>query len=155
MCRPNILFPVLLVATTLSISAPPASAQSDAGAPSDEAWGLEEAYWRHRKANDVDSFRTLWHPRALGWPSGEAPPVSMEQLIKWAFSLGDIVDYQLTREAVEVFRDTATTYYSVLYTAELRGQRTTRRTRITHALIKSAGRWQIVGGMAAELPIQQ
>lgn len=31
------------------------------------AWQLEEAYWQHVKANDLDGYRTLWDERFVGW----------------------------------------------------------------------------------------
>ena len=119
-------------------------------------WKMEETYWVYRQTNDEAKFRTLWHPKAVGWPANETHPVTpptLGSLGRGMGQLGRVTSYELTEEAVEVFDNTAITHYRVLFTTEKDGKRTSHSMRITHTWMKSGTTWQIVGGMSADLPL--
>lgn len=120
-----------------------------------QVWQLENAYWQDVKANDLEKYRALWHENFLGWPFVSAAPVRKDHITDWITSNTSkgikLQSYSIEQLAIQVTGDLAVDYYRVKATwadsagAEARSD----RIRITHTWIRTAGTWQIIGGMSS------
>jgi ketosteroid isomerase-like protein len=137
-----------------------AFAASIAGSPAPQAaaderaiWDLERAYWRYVEANDLGSYRNLWHEAFLGWPSVSPAPVHKDHITDWitsqtskglAFKSGELkpAGIQVTGDVVVVF------YWMTYGWVDKQGQGELRTIRITHTWLRSGKKWQIIGGMS-------
>ena len=52
-------------------------------ADEEKVWSLEKSYWEYVKANDLQTYRTLWHTDFVGWPTMSAEPVRKEHITGW------------------------------------------------------------------------
>lgn len=55
------------VAVLVTLLASGVTAQEMSSAQRD-VWLLEESYWRYVTANDIESYKSLWHEDFVGWP---------------------------------------------------------------------------------------
>ena len=96
------------VAVLLTLLASGVTAQEMSNAQRD-VWLLEEAYWRYVTANDIESYKSLWHKDFVGWPGGAPAPVGDANIADWIGEMhGDSTrryDYALRRIAVVPFGD--------------------------------------------------
>jgi hypothetical protein len=46
----------------------------------EKVWSLGKAYWEYVKANDLQTYRTLWHADFLGWPTMNPEPVRKDHI---------------------------------------------------------------------------
>jgi hypothetical protein len=125
----------------------------------DEAavWRLEEDYWKYVKAMDLDSYRTLWDERFVGWPSFSPLPLGKDRIGEWIPPLhqdpAKVFDYELKREAVRSFGDVVVAHY--LYKSIHRDAKSgavvdeSKWNRITHTWQRRGSTFQIVTGMSA------
>lgn len=144
---------VLVVVSSLHLSL------AQGNAAEEEVWKLEEAYWKYVKANDLQSYRSLWHERFVGWPSIEKAPVEKSKIGGWIISRTEkgqsLRSYELRRQAVRQIGDVVVVHYLVTYVwvdkaGKLDGDG--QWSRITHTWVKAGGKWQIVTGMSAVVP---
>ena len=49
-------------------------------ADEEKVWSLEKSYREYVKANDLQTYRTLWHTDFVGWPTMSAEPVRKEHI---------------------------------------------------------------------------
>jgi ketosteroid isomerase-like protein len=120
----------------------------------DKVWSSEEAYWQYVKANDLESYRSLWREDFLGWPFSSPEPARKVQITKWITAhtdKGESLDsYHLERLPVQVSGDIATTTYRVQATWLGKGKTQTDSVRIIHTWHReSDGTWKIISGMSA------
>ena len=135
-----------------------ASAQPLSEAQQD-VWRLEEAYWDYVAANDIEGFKSLWHPDFVGWPGGAPAPVGVANIADWIEELhrdpARRYDYELRRVAVVPFGDDVmVTYYGQADYFILVGSGERRLDgywKLTHTWKRDGDHWQIIGGMASEL----
>jgi ketosteroid isomerase-like protein len=143
-----------LLSVLLLLCAMPALTQQQS-ADGEKVWWLEETYWRDVKANDLDHYRSLWHPNFLGWPSVSPEPLRKAQITKWITdhnSKGEsLKSYELERLILQQTNALVTTTYRVrLVWADKNGAGSPQTTRIIHTWVKgSHGQWQIISGMSA------
>lgn len=52
-------------------------------ADEDAVWKLEHSYWEYVKAQDVASYKALWHENFVGWPSFSPRPVRKDHVADW------------------------------------------------------------------------
>ena len=71
---------VVVVLLTLVVSGVNAQETSDAQR---DVWLLEEAYWSYVAANDIESYKSLWHKDFVGWPGGAPAPVGDANIADW------------------------------------------------------------------------
>lgn len=126
---------------------------------SDEAavWHLEEAYWQYVKANDLDSYRTLWDENFVGWPSFAERPLGKANIADWIPPLHEdparLFDFRLQKEAVRAFGDSVVAHYLVWESWRDAGTGAVVKEdapiRITHTWQRRGDSWQIVTGMSA------
>src|SRR5215470_3501479 len=116
-------------------------------------WDLEQKYWRYVEANDLDSYRSLWHTDFVGWPGVSAAPVRKDHITDWITAQtgqGRKFEFvELKPAAIQMHGDLAVVYYWSTYKwVDKSGAGTARRTRVTHTWVKNGKDWQIVGGMS-------
>ena len=144
----------ILLSALLVLCAIPAFAQKQS-ADGEKVWSLEETYWKDVKANDLDHYRSLWHPNFLGWPSVSPEPLRKTQITKWITdhsSKGEsLKSYELERLVLQQTNDLITTTYRVrLVWIGKNGAGSPQTTRIIHTWVKGPnGQWQIISGMSA------
>ena len=140
----------ILVGTLLSsvlLAAPPS-------ADAEKVWSLEEAYWKHVKANDLVPYIALWHRDFLGWLSVNSGPVRKDQITGWITahtSKGEKLEsYELERLTIQATDNVVTTTYRARYSwtgPGGPGQPVT--VRIIHTWLRNpGGNWQIISGMS-------
>ena len=145
-----------MLRTIILLLALPASGFGENSAKDEaQVWELEKAYWEYVKANDLEKYRALWHENFVGWPFVSPTPVRKDQITDWITSNTSkgikLQSYAIEQLAIQVTGDIAMDYYRINFKwansagAEVK----TDRMRITHAWIRTHGRWQIIGGMSA------
>jgi len=120
-----------------------------------QIWNLEKAYWEYVKTNDLEKYRALWHENFVGWPFVSPAPVRKDHITDWITANTSksvtLQAYSIEQLAIQVTGDLAMDYYRIKATwanstgAEVK----TDRIRITHTWIRTAGTWQIIGGMSS------
>ena len=63
---------VALLAPALSAALP--------SADEEKIWSLEHEYWECVKANDLQTYSSLWHTDFLGWPTMNPEPVRKDHI---------------------------------------------------------------------------
>ena len=124
-------------------------------ADDEKVWSLEKAYWEYVKADDLQTYRTLWHTDFLGWPTMNPEPVRKDHITDWITthtSKGEIFrSYDLERLTTQVTDNLATVTYRVRLTwAGKNGASQSSTLRVIHTWLRNAGgTWQIISGMSA------
>jgi len=120
-----------------------------------QIWNFEKAYWEYVKANDLESYRALWHDDFLGWPFVSSAPLQKDHITDWVTANTSkgikLQSYSIEQLAIQVTGDVAINYYRIKATwADNEGVGVkTDALRITHTWIRTHGIWQIIGGMSA------
>jgi ketosteroid isomerase-like protein len=123
----------------------------------DEVWGQEVAYWEYVKAADLDSYLSLWHEEAVGWPNNQLTPMNRSniyQLVDGALAALDLATYkvELKRMSVHVVGSIGITFYETYTQATMKtGAEISTRERMTHTWLRTRNGWKIIGGMSAPL----
>ncbi len=119
---------------------------------------MEHVYWRYVKALDVKGYRSLWNTNFVGWPAGSAHPVHKDHITDWMkrpVSEGRRVkSYQLKFAAGQSFgKNLVVDYYwaTTVWTGK-NGDLPPDTLRMMHTWMRAGDRWQIIDGMAAEVP---
>lgn len=124
-------------------------------ADEEKVWLLEKAYWQYVKANDLQTYRTLWHTDFLGWPTMNPEPVRKERITDWITThttKGETLkSYDLERLTMQVTDNLATVTYRVRLTwADKNGAGQSSTLRVIHTWLRnSGGTWEIISGMSA------
>jgi hypothetical protein len=120
-------------------------------------WNLEHSYWKYVQALDLTSYKALWHPRFVGWPSSSSAPAHKDHITDW------IADYTAQGLHLESFGlkpaasqqtgDIVVTHYWLtgIWSGK-DGDQPPSTTRVTHTWIKVGNTWQILGGMSCPEP---
>ncbi len=116
-------------------------------------WDLEHAYWRYVQDHDLSSYSNLWHERFLGWPSVSAAPVHKDHITDWITaqtSKGLVFKTDEVKPAsIQVTGDVAMVCYWITFRwLDHEGKGAAQTVRITHAWLKTANDWRIIGGMS-------
>ena len=135
----------------------PGSARLQVSSDERALWDLEHAYWRYVENNDLASYSALWHPNFSGWPSVSPAPVRKDHITDWItsqtskglkFRAGNFQP-----ASIQVTGDVAFACYWIGYSwVGKDGNGSQHVLRITHAWLRSGGRWQIIGGMSMPEP---
>ncbi|PYI99297.1 MAG: hypothetical protein DMF00_11245 [Verrucomicrobia bacterium] len=120
-----------------------------------QIWNFEKAYWEYVKANDLESYRVLWHDDFLGWPFVSSAPLRKDHITDWITANTSkgikLQSYSIEELAIQITGDVAINYYRIKATwANSKGVEVkTDALRITHTWIRTHDTWQILGGMSA------
>ncbi len=107
------------------------------------------------KANDLESYRALWHDDFLGWPFVSSVPLRKDHITDWITANTSkgikLQSYSIEELAIQITGDVAINYYRIKATwANSKGVEVkTDALRITHTWIRTHDTWQILGGMSA------
>ncbi len=138
----------------VSVCAPTASARPARASETEKAiWDLEHSYWRYVEANDLNSYRHLWHADFLGWPTMSAAPVRKDHItdsITSQTSTGKSFKLVAFKPAsIQSNGEVVVVYYWTTYKwVDKSGQGDEHTIRVTHTWIKNGNDWQIIGGMS-------
>ena len=138
---------VVVLLSVLSFAQSP----SDAG----QVWSQEQAYWQYVQANDLEAYRSLWHPDFLGWPYVSPEPVRKAHITDWMTahtSNGESYKLnELDRLIIQVTGNYATVTYRVRGAwHDKSGKGDSISMRIIHTWLRGPdGKWQIISGMSA------
>jgi ketosteroid isomerase-like protein len=120
-------------------------------------WKLEHAYWEDVKANDLASYRALWHENFVGWPRLSARPARKDHITDW------ITGYTATGLHLDSYElkpaDSQVTggivvacYWLTSDWIDKDGRHLRGTMRITHTWVRMSGGWQIISGMSGTEP---
>jgi ketosteroid isomerase-like protein len=117
-------------------------------------WKLENSYWEYVKAEDLTSYRALWHPNFVGWPSVSAEPVRKDHITDWITSNTakgrHLAGYSLKTADTQTTGQLIVVYYWVTFAwLDKSGAREPHTLRVTHTWIKTDKGWQIISGMSS------
>lgn len=142
----------ILIAVAFALCTLPMVAQQS----SDEkaVWKLESSYWQYVKAEDLTSYRALWHPNFVGWPSVSVAPVRKDHITDWITSNTSrgrhLAGYSLKPADTQTTGQLIVVYYWVTFAwLDLSGAREPHTLRVTHTWIKTDKGWQIISGMSS------
>ncbi len=122
-----------------------------------QIWNLEKAYWEYVKANDLESYRALWHDDFLGWPFVSSAPLRKDHITDWITANTSkgikLQSYSIEELAIQITGDVAINYYRIKATWSNREGVEVKADalRITHTWIRTHGTWQIIAGMSAQV----
>lgn len=131
------------------------SASSDElNADESTVWKLEEAYYQHAKANDPESYLTLFHENVIGWPAMDNAPKGKDQVSQWIAAVhakpSEAWDYELQRLAIQSFNDVVVVHYLLrdfAVSAETGEEIRSDTFRISHTWQRRGNSWKIISGM--------
>lgn len=122
-------------------------------ADEDAVWKLEHSYWEYVKAQDIASYRALWHDDFLGWPSSSARPVRKDQIADWITNYKAkglrLKSYTLTPAASQKSGQLVIVHYwvSMAWTG-IDNSEQPEAIRVMHTWLKGEKGWQIISGMS-------
>jgi ketosteroid isomerase-like protein len=132
------------------------SLSSFAQQSSDEqaVWKLEHSYWDDVKALDLPSYKELWHPDFVGWPSVSSRPVRKDHITDWITTSTakglHLKSYSLEPAASQMTGNIVVVHYWVTAVwADKDGRGDPHTLRIMHTWLKGDKGWQIISGMSA------
>jgi hypothetical protein len=155
-----IVIPCLIIA---SFCVPTASTNPAPETPVEKTiWDLERSYWQYVEANDLTSYRKLWHAEFLGWPTMSAAPVHKDRITDWITSQTSagksfkLVEFKPA--SMQAHSNVVVVYYWTTYQwLDKARQGDQHKIRVTHTWMKNGTDWQIIGGMsmAETMPTQK
>ena len=120
-------------------------------------WKMEHTYWEYVKAQDLASYKTLWHDDFLGWPSSGAEPVRKDHIADWidrytAKGL-HLKSYTLKPAASQKSGQYVVVYYWVTMTwVSADNSEQPETVRVMHTWLKADKDWKIISGMSMREP---
>jgi len=124
-------------------------------ADEEKVWSREQSYWKYVQANDLEGYRTLWHPNFLGWPFSSPEPAQKDHITDWIAEYArkgeTLKSYELERRVLQATNNLVTVTYRVRATwVNKEGVGSPESTRILHTWMRNPdGTWQIISGMSA------
>ncbi len=121
-------------------------------------WAREETYWESLNSADMETYASLWHDAAIGWPNNVPAPMNKEAILKL---IGAVVaglevgsgKITLTRQAIQVIGDVAIVHSEASGHARTKtGHDFSFKERIVHTWLRYQEEWKLLGGMAAPVP---
>ncbi|MEM6647479.1 MAG: VOC family protein [Bacteroidota bacterium] len=121
-----------------------------------EVWQTVASYSDASKERDLERYLSHWHPRFLGWHSGDDVPTNKADRaegLNWYFSQTTPEDYALEPLGLEVVGTTAVVHYRIQQTLRMPdGSTAPDVSHWTDVLVKEDGRWWLMsdhGGSVA------
>jgi predicted SnoaL-like aldol condensation-catalyzing enzyme len=115
-------------------------------------WKLEHSYWECVKAQNLQSYRELWHPDFVAWPSVNTKPVRVEHVTDWladnATKAQHLISYSLKPADSQAIGNLVVVHYWITFSwGDKNNIAETSTFRIGHTWIKTDNKWQIISGM--------
>jgi hypothetical protein len=120
-----------------------------------EAWHMEELYWKYVEKNDTVNYKNLWHNDFIGYPSEGDGTSDKSKIAVWIPELhkdtSQTFSYKLYKKAVNPIDDVVIVFYDAdQISTNRQGEIVKKETfKITHTWKKYGDSWLILGGMAA------
>jgi ketosteroid isomerase-like protein len=128
-------------------------------ADEEAVWKLEHSYWEFVKAQDLTSYKFLWHENFVGWPSYSSQPVRKDHIADWMTSYSakglHLKSYALEPAASQATGQLVVVHYRVTTVWTKDGSEQPETLRITHTWLRGEKGWQIINGMSAREPQAQ
>ncbi len=147
---------MILSVLSIGICLPIAALSDELTGSETTVWKLEEAYYEYAKANDPDSYLTLFDENVIGWPTFDKSPKGKSQVSQWISLVhaepAEIWNYELSRLAIQSFGDVVVVHYRLrdFFVSAVTGKEIRTDTyRISHTWRRSDGTWRIISGMGA------
>ncbi len=120
-------------------------------------WKLEHSYWEYVKAQDLSSYRELWHANFVGWPSVSPKPARKDHITDWITSNTakglHVASYTLKPADGQTTGQIVVVHYWVTFAWQDKdGAGEPHTLRVTHTWIKTDKGWQIISGMSSPEP---
>lgn len=112
-------------------------------------WTLERAYWEATIQQDDRTYQRLWHPAFVGWPCGEASPVSGPP----PHMARDRIrrSYRMDKQRATSAPGLISTFYHVRERDVLpNGKTVIIDFNVTHTWVPTRSGWKIVSGMCKQ-----
>jgi hypothetical protein len=143
------------IAATVTLCALTGLAQSSID--EEAVWKLEHSYWEYVKAQDVASYKTLWHEKFLGWPSYSPQPVRKDHIVDWIARYAAkgllLKSYSIEPAGSQATGQLVVVHYRVRTVwANNAVSEQPETLRITHTWLRGEKGWQIIGGMSMREP---
>lgn len=122
-----------------------------------QIWNLEKSYWEYVKSNDLEKYRALWHEKFVGWPSISSSPLRKDHITDWITANTSkglkLESYEIEQLEIQVTADIAVNHYRIKFKWANSEKSATNAgaVRITHTWIRAGSRWEIIGGMSAQV----
>jgi ketosteroid isomerase-like protein len=116
-------------------------------------WKLEHTYWEYVKAQDLASYRQLWHDDFVGWPNSSAEPVRKDHISDWITNYAakglHLKSNTLKPAASQKSGQLVVVHYWVtMVWAGANGSEQPETIRVMHTWLKGEKGWQIISGMS-------
>lgn len=136
------------------------SAQSVGAGDQNVIWSRERVYWQYVRANDLASYRSLWHEAFVGWPYVSSAPVRKDHITDWITSQTSkglrFKTMELKPASLQITGNVAAAFYwETFQWVDKSGKGTVNTLRVMHTWLKDGSGWHIIDGMsmpAAQLP---
>jgi hypothetical protein len=121
-----------------------------------EAWQMEELYWKYVQNIDTVAYKTLWHDDFIGYPSFGNGVSNKSKIASWIPDLHKDPDlkfsYVLHKKATNAIGDVVIVFYDAdeIWTDKQEEIVKKETFKFTHTWKKIDGQWVILGGMAAK-----
>lgn len=131
-----------------------------ATSPEQEVWELELASWNHLRAGDLDSYISMFHEDAVGWPNNQERPLNKAGLRDLNAHILSMVQpnagaHELRRLSVHAVQDIVIAHFEARGRAVTRaGQEFAVHERFIHTWKRTAEGWRIIGGMSAPVVVK-
>jgi hypothetical protein len=143
------------VALMLALCSMAALAQQS---PEEQAvWKLEHSYWEYVKAQDLTSYKALWHDDFLGWPSSSPEPVRKDHIADWITRYASrglrLKSYTLKPAASQKSGRLVVVHYwvTMAWTGADNSEQP-ETIRVMHTWLKGEKGYQIISGMSMREP---
>lgn len=119
-----------------------------------EAWQMEEQYWKYVQTNDTISYKKLWHEDFIGYPSFGDDVSGKKGIAVWIPKLHENPDQKfnfiLYKKAVNPIDGVVMVFYDAdEIWKDNQGKVVRKETlKFTHTWKKYGNTWLILGGMA-------
>jgi hypothetical protein len=120
----------------------------------DEAWHMEELYWKYVQEIDTVPYKKLWHEDFIGYPAFGDGVSDKSRIASWIPDLHKDPDleysYILHKKASNAIEDVVMVFYDTDYIWTDKDNQIVKKTtqKFTHTWKKVDGNWLILGGMA-------
>ncbi len=119
-----------------------------------EAWQMEEQYWKYVQNNDTISYKKLWHDDFIGYPSFGDAVSGKNGIAVWIPKLHEDkslkFSYALRQKGLNAIENVVMVFYDAdeIWTDTQNKLVRKETLKFTHTWKKFGNTWLILGGMA-------
>ena len=136
-----------------------ATAFAQQSADEQAVWKLEHSYWEYVRAQDIVSYKALWHENFLGWPTYSAQAVRKDHITDWLTTYANrgshLKSYSFHSTASQSTGNLVVVHYKIAMVWADSSEEHSEKLRVTHTWLRGDQGWQIISGMSAGEPQDQ